>query len=122
LTPDELTPRLAECFRAALRDFLREALGGVTDADVDASWGRFRAERLPGVLAAHPPRPGCEEATVEAWVRALETWALEQALEEAVVNDPEHYGSFCEPGPDDKLRQRWFRRGGVPPADSREPP
>jgi hypothetical protein len=118
VTPDELTPR-----RAALRDFLREALGGVTDADVDASWGRFRAERLPGVLAAHPPRPGREEAAADAWVRALETWALEQALEAAVANDPQRrYGSFCEPGPGGKLRQRWFRRGGTPPAASQEPP
>jgi hypothetical protein len=79
-------------------------------AELAGAWDRFRQERLAAVLAEARGLPDVEARVIHV-MHAMQYWLTAEAFREVFREDGRLASAF-EVGPDGKLREHWFEKGG----------
>jgi hypothetical protein len=111
-------PEMEKCWREAFVVMLRMIIGLMesgedeggrhaeqTPDEEETWWGRFKAERKPGIPAAPS-----EDVIVE-WQPLTISWIVAATSEEALSEPGSGYTCRHEPGPDGKVKRYWYKAG-----------
>jgi hypothetical protein len=109
----ELARDLEEAWRDVFTDIFGRAFSAAAPDDAKGQWERFRAERLPEILARSHHRPGNEVEVICEWFEETWLWICEQALTEALSAPGSGWVSTFVPTADGKLKQLWGEKGEV---------
>jgi hypothetical protein len=74
------------------------------DDGEEAAWERFKAERMPAILATHPLTPGGEKDALRAWLKEPWDWIVDGVCQQ-VLDEEGDFGCFYELGPDSSVER-----------------
>ena len=107
-----LTPEQERLLRGAFCGVCEGMFGPQDAAALRGDWERFRASRLPEVVAAARALPDGDGQRLI--LERMQTWLLEQAMTEALASPGSGFASTCRLRPDGKVEHVWFRRRPPP--------